>query len=280
MIRVRMPFDVAGGSPREKVSAPGRARGRRPSWLACRVRRDGAAHVRSGGRCPGRRCCPAIPASRVPGGDGGGVHWRAAACQGEDERGRRPGVRGEDGEVGRQPGARQISWPVICRRPSGCSSWDWRWEQDWQYDRAGLEAAAARLERLHAAAGRPDMTSRGRGGAPAAVSAALADDLDVPTALGIAEAEGGSAAAPSAPCSDYGGAPGPGTLMLPAPPGLASGFGLSAGWPAGESQPSCAAVPSRPCRCTGSAKTGAARNTGRPAVASTHRDIAEASAVP
>jgi cysteinyl-tRNA synthetase len=71
---------------------------------------------------------------------------------------------------------------------------DRRWEQDWDYDRAGLEAAAARLERLHAAAGRPDRTIPGRGGALAAVSAALADDLDVPTALGIAEAEGGSAA--------------------------------------------------------------------------------------
>jgi L-cysteine:1D-myo-inositol 2-amino-2-deoxy-alpha-D-glucopyranoside ligase len=71
---------------------------------------------------------------------------------------------------------------------------DRRWEQDWDYDRAGLEAAAARLERLHAAAGRPDLTSPGQGGAVAAVSDALADDLDVPTALGIAEAEGGSAA--------------------------------------------------------------------------------------
>ena len=71
---------------------------------------------------------------------------------------------------------------------------DRRWEQDWDYDRAGLEAAAARLERLHAAAGRPDRTSPGQVGAVAAVSAALADDLDVPTALGIAEAEGGSAA--------------------------------------------------------------------------------------
>ena len=71
---------------------------------------------------------------------------------------------------------------------------DRRWEQDWDYDLSGLEAAAARLERLHAAAGRPDRTSTGQGGAVAAVGAALADDLDVPTALGIAEAEGGSAA--------------------------------------------------------------------------------------
>jgi cysteinyl-tRNA synthetase len=71
---------------------------------------------------------------------------------------------------------------------------DRRWEQDWDYDRAGLEAAAARLERLHSAAGRPDRAGQGQGGPAAAVRAALADDLDVPAALGIAEAEGGSAA--------------------------------------------------------------------------------------
>jgi L-cysteine:1D-myo-inositol 2-amino-2-deoxy-alpha-D-glucopyranoside ligase len=71
---------------------------------------------------------------------------------------------------------------------------DRRWEQDWDYDQSGLEAAAARLERLHAAAGRPDRAGPGQGGAAAAVRAALADDLDVPAALGIAEAGGGSAA--------------------------------------------------------------------------------------
>jgi len=71
---------------------------------------------------------------------------------------------------------------------------DRRWEQDWDYDLAGLEASAARLERLHAAAGRPDRAGAGQGGAAGAVRAALADDLDVPGALGIAEAEGGSAA--------------------------------------------------------------------------------------
>lgn len=70
---------------------------------------------------------------------------------------------------------------------------DRRWEQDWDYDRAGLEAAAARLERLHAAGGRADRAG-GQSGAAAAVRAALADDLDVPAALGIAETEGGSAA--------------------------------------------------------------------------------------
>jgi len=72
---------------------------------------------------------------------------------------------------------------------------DRRWEQDWDYDQSGLEAAAARLERLHVAAGRVDRAGPGQsGGAAAAVRAALADDLDVPAALGIAEAGGGSAA--------------------------------------------------------------------------------------
>jgi cysteinyl-tRNA synthetase len=71
---------------------------------------------------------------------------------------------------------------------------DRRWGQDWDYDRAGLEAAANRLERLHAAAGRADRGPGQNNAAAVAVRAALADDLDVPTALGIAEAEGGSAA--------------------------------------------------------------------------------------
>ncbi len=60
--------------------------------------------------------------------------------------------------------------------------------------RAGLEAAAARLDRLQAAAGRPDRGAAGHGGtAVAAVRAALANDLDVPGALRIAEEEGGQA---------------------------------------------------------------------------------------
>ena len=67
---------------------------------------------------------------------------------------------------------------------------DRRWDEDWDFELAGLEAAAARLERLHAAAGRP-----GGAAAPAAaVRAALADDLDVPAALRIAEDDGGPAA--------------------------------------------------------------------------------------
>ena len=72
---------------------------------------------------------------------------------------------------------------------------DRRWDQDWDFSRAGLDAAATRLERLHAAAGRPERGAAGSGGtAVAAMRAALADDLDVPAALRIAEDGGGQAA--------------------------------------------------------------------------------------
>jgi len=63
------------------------------------------------------------------------------------------------------------------------------WSADWEYDPAGLDAAEARLERLHSAAGRP-----GGEAAVAAVTAALADDLDVSRALELAEEAGGAAA--------------------------------------------------------------------------------------
>jgi len=72
---------------------------------------------------------------------------------------------------------------------------DRRWDQDWDYNQAGLDEADTRLERLHSAAGRPERAVGGDGGtAVAAMRAALADDLDVPTALRIAEEEGGQAA--------------------------------------------------------------------------------------
>jgi cysteinyl-tRNA synthetase len=72
---------------------------------------------------------------------------------------------------------------------------DRRWDQDWDFGRAGLDGAAARLERLHSAAGRPDRGGAGRpGAATAAVRDALANDLDVPAALRVAEEEGGQAA--------------------------------------------------------------------------------------
>ena len=71
---------------------------------------------------------------------------------------------------------------------------DRRWDQDWGYDRTGLDEAAALLERLQAAAGRPGRAAAGPGAAVAAVRAALATDLDVPAALRIAEDDGGQAA--------------------------------------------------------------------------------------
>ena len=76
---------------------------------------------------------------------------------------------------------------------------DRRWDEDWDYDRAGLEAAAARLERLQSAAGRPDRATPSATSAAAdAVRAALAADLDVPAALSIAEEPGGGSAARAA----------------------------------------------------------------------------------
>ena len=71
---------------------------------------------------------------------------------------------------------------------------DRRWDQDWDFSQAGLDEAAGRLERLHAAAGRPERAAGGGGTAVAGMRAALANDLDVPTALRIAEEEGGQAA--------------------------------------------------------------------------------------
>ena len=69
------------------------------------------------------------------------------------------------------------------------------WGQQWDFEPAALGAAAERLELLQIAAGRPD---RGAGdsseAAVAAVRAALADDLNVPASLAVAEEAGGQAA--------------------------------------------------------------------------------------
>ena len=72
---------------------------------------------------------------------------------------------------------------------------DRRWDQDWDFSPADLDAAGAKLDRLHAAAGRPGRGSAGSGAAAlTAMRAALADDLDVPAALRVAENDGGQAA--------------------------------------------------------------------------------------
>ena len=67
---------------------------------------------------------------------------------------------------------------------------DRRWDQAWDHTDAALDAAGARLEQLHQAAGRPHTDET----AQRAVLAALADDLDVPRALDLAIEEGGQAA--------------------------------------------------------------------------------------
>jgi cysteinyl-tRNA synthetase len=69
---------------------------------------------------------------------------------------------------------------LVCQR---------RWWEGWEFDEADLPDAQARVVALrHAAAtaGRPDGSAE--------VAAALADDLDIPTALAVAEDAGGSAA--------------------------------------------------------------------------------------
>src|SRR5215469_1739896 len=69
---------------------------------------------------------------------------------------------------------------------------DRRWDRDWDFEQAGLEAAAARLDRLHAAAGR---AGHGSGDAAAArIRAALRANLAVSEALDIAEEAGGDPA--------------------------------------------------------------------------------------
>jgi cysteinyl-tRNA synthetase len=65
------------------------------------------------------------------------------------------------------------------------------WSRPWDFEPAALDRAAARLERLYAAA------ARGREGlasAAQAVTVALTSDLDVPAALAVAEEDGGGAA--------------------------------------------------------------------------------------
>jgi cysteinyl-tRNA synthetase len=64
------------------------------------------------------------------------------------------------------------------------------WHDEWDYTPGVLDEAAARLDRLHTAAGRADRSPA----AEAAVTEALLSDLDAPAALAVAEQEGGRAA--------------------------------------------------------------------------------------
>ncbi|MGH3743862.1 MAG: cysteine--1-D-myo-inosityl 2-amino-2-deoxy-alpha-D-glucopyranoside ligase [Mycobacteriales bacterium] len=65
------------------------------------------------------------------------------------------------------------------------------WAQPWTYQPEELDASAAALEQLYGAAAR---AGTGATAASAAVTAALRNDLDVPTALKIAIEDGGQAA--------------------------------------------------------------------------------------
>jgi cysteinyl-tRNA synthetase len=64
------------------------------------------------------------------------------------------------------------------------------WSQPWDFEPAALGAAEDRIERLYTAAGRGTASPA----ATEAVTAALLADLDVPTALDVAEESGGDAA--------------------------------------------------------------------------------------
>ncbi|MBA3742389.1 cysteine--tRNA ligase [Sporichthya sp.] len=64
------------------------------------------------------------------------------------------------------------------------------WADPWEFRHEDLAAADARLDRIYAAAGKPGDA----GAAGEAVITALLEDLDVPTALNIAEEAGGDAA--------------------------------------------------------------------------------------
>jgi cysteinyl-tRNA synthetase len=65
-----------------------------------------------------------------------------------------------------------------------------QWSEPWSYSTEQLDAAAAGLEDLYAAAARPDAAFS----ASAAVPARLLEDLDVPTALAMAIEDGGQSA--------------------------------------------------------------------------------------
>lgn len=69
---------------------------------------------------------------------------------------------------------------AICQR---------RWWESWEFDQHDLPAAQARVDAIRRAAATP-----GDGASRQAVVEALADDLDIPTAIGIAEQSGGAAA--------------------------------------------------------------------------------------
>jgi Cysteinyl-tRNA synthetase len=82
---------------------------------------------------------------------------------------------------------------------------DRRWGQDWDFSPAGLDSAAARLERLHAAAGRAERDVAGDGGpAVAAMRAALPATWMFPPPCGSPRKKAARPPAPSVPSSASG----------------------------------------------------------------------------
>lgn len=73
---------------------------------------------------------------------------------------------------------------------------DRRYGDSWDFERAAIGAAQSRLEELYAAAARPtpELRSDDDDAHSAAVTSALCNDLDVPTALSVAMDVGGAAA--------------------------------------------------------------------------------------
>jgi len=104
------------------------------------------------------------------------------------------GIVGKDGaKMAKSTGNLVFVGDLLDRHPASAVRLmllDRPWAADWDYSPAELDQAAARLDRLHTAAGRPGGSTAGE----AAVTAALLSDLDVTTALNIAEHEGGRTA--------------------------------------------------------------------------------------
>ena len=169
--------------------------GPRPGWHAeCAAM--AAALVRPGGQRPGRRRRPALPASRLPGRGGRGADRGHPVRPGPAQRRRGPGERGQDGQVGRQPGADQLAARGVPRgkRSAADSGPEVGRGLGLRPGRAGCGRGAAGAAAGRGRAAGPD-GARPRGTAAVdAVRAALASDLDVPAALRIAEENGGQAA--------------------------------------------------------------------------------------
>ena len=118
------------------------------------------------------------------------LHRRRAVCPRQAQRRRRHDRRRQDGQVDRQPRPGQRPAGASLRRRREAADPEPCLARGLGLRASGLDAAARRLEMLQIAAGQPENSAA----AVAAVRGALADDLNVPVALAIAEEAGGQAA--------------------------------------------------------------------------------------